>query len=139
MGQRMDEIYKTEGEKKSRLGGLIKRDIVSRILCGCEGIRYAWREERSFRNQVFGLTAMVATLSIIQPKLLWWGLALMASLTAISFEMLNSAMESLADHLHPEHHPKIGKVKDLACGAVIVSSFGLLFIGIAMIMDTLWG
>ncbi len=135
----MDEIYKTAGEKKSRLGGLIKRDIVSRILCGCEGIRYAWREERSFRSQVFGLAAMVATLSIIQPKLLWWGLALMASLTAISFEMLNSAMESLADHLHPEHHPKIGKVKDLACGAVIVSSFGLLFIGIAMIMDTLWG
>ena len=135
----MDEIYKTEGEKKSRLGGLIKRDIVSRILCGCEGIRYAWREERSFRSQVFGLAAMVATLSIIQPKLLWWGLALMASLTAISFKMLNSAMESLADHLHPEHHPKIGKVKDLACGAVIVSSFGLLFIGIAMIMDTLWG
>jgi len=88
---------------------------------------------------VFGLAAMVATLSIIQPKLLWWGLALMASLTAISFEMLNSAIESLADHLHPEHHPKIGKVKDLACGAVIVSSFGLLFIGIAMIMDTLWG
>ncbi|TDI75172.1 MAG: diacylglycerol kinase [Bacteroidetes bacterium] len=117
----------------------MKLDIVSRILCGCEGIRYAWREERGFRNQVFGLAAMVATLSIIQPKLLWWGLALMASLTAISFEMLNSAIESLADHLHPEHHPKIGKVKDLACGAVIVSSFGLLFIGIAMIMDSLWG
>lgn len=135
----MDEIYKTKGEKKSRLGGLIKLDIVSRILCGCEGIRCVWREERSFRNQVFGLAAMVATLSIIQPKLLWWGLALMASLTAISFEMLNSAIESLVDHLHPEHHPKIGKVKDLACGAVIVSSFGLLFIGIAMIMDTLWG
>jgi len=70
---------------------------------------------------------------------LWWGLALMASLTAISFEMLNSAMETLADHLHPEHHPKIGKMKDLAGGAVIVFSFGLLFIGIAMIMDTLWG
>ncbi len=135
----MDEIYKTAGEKKSRLGGLIIRDIGSRIQCGCEGIRYAWQEERSFRYHVFGLAAMVATLLIIQPKLLWWGLALMASLTAISFEMLNSAMESLADHLHPEHHPKIGKMKDLAGGAVIVFSFGLLFIGIAMIMDTLWG
>ncbi len=134
----MHEVYKTEGEKKSRLGGSIIRDIVSRIQCGCEGIRYAWREERGFRNQVFGFAAMVATLSIIQPKLLWWGLALMASLTAISFEMLNSAMEALADHLHPEHHPKIGKMKDLAGGAVIVFSFGLLFIGIAMIMDTLW-
>ena len=134
----MDDIHQTEGEKKSRLGGLIKWDIGSRILCGWEGIRYAWQEERSFRNHVFGLAAMVATLSIIQPKLLWWGLALMASLTAISFEMLNSAMESLADHLHPEHHPKIGKMKDLAGGAVIVFSFGLLFIGIAMIVDTLW-
>jgi len=135
----MDDTHKIDGEKKSHLGGIIKWDLVSRILCGCKGIRYAWRAERSFRNHVFGLAAMVATLSIIQPKLLWWGLALMASLTAISFEMLNSALESLADHLHPDHHPKIGKVKDLACGAVIVSSFGLLFIGIAMIVDTLWG
>lgn len=135
----MHDTHKIDGKKKSHLGGIIKWDLVSRILCGCKGIRYAWGAERSFRNQVFGLAAMVATLSIIQPKLLWWGLALMASLTAISFEMLNSALESLADHLHPDHHPKIGKVKDLACGAVIVSSFGLLFIGIAMIVDNLWG
>ncbi len=134
----MDDTHKIDGEKKSHLGGIMKWDMVSRILCGCKGIQYAWAE-RSFRYHVFGLAAMVAILSIIQPKLLWWGLALMASLTAISFEMLNSALESLADHLHPDHHPKIGKVKDLACGAVIVSSFGLLFIGIAMIVDTLWG
>ena len=118
----MDDMHQTEGEKKSRFGGLIIRDIGSRFQCGSVGIRYAW-QEWSFRYHVFGLAAMVATLSIIQPKLLWWGLALIASLTAISFEMLNSALETLADHLHPEHHPKIGKMKDLAGGAVIVFSF----------------
>jgi len=135
----MNDTHKIDGEKKDHVEVIIKRNFVSRILYGCKGIQYAWQTEKSFRNHVFGLVAMVATLSIIQPKLLWWGLALMASLTAISFEMLNSALESLADHLHPDYHPKIGKVKDLACGAVIVFSFGLLLIGIAMIADTLWG
>ena len=37
-------------------------------------------------------------------------------------EMANTAIETLADHLHPGQHPEIGVVKDVAAGAVLVAS-----------------
>ncbi len=33
-------------------------------------------------------------------------------------EGLNTAIEGIADFIHPEHHEKIGKIKDVAAGAV---------------------
>ena len=40
----------------------------------------------------------------------------------IALEMINTAIEALADHLHPGIHPKIGLVKDLAAGAVLIAA-----------------
>ncbi len=138
----MDDLVKShrlEAEEQKFSDRKIKLSIVARIICGWNGVLQAWREEGGFRNQVFGFIAMIATLGIVQPPLTWWVLALFGSLTVLSFELINTALEALSDLLHPDHHPKIGKVKDLACAAVIVSSFGLLIIGIAMIADALTG
>lgn len=33
-------------------------------------------------------------------------------------EGLNTAIEGIADFIHPEHHKKIGRIKDVAAGAV---------------------
>jgi diacylglycerol kinase (ATP) len=33
-------------------------------------------------------------------------------------EGLNSAIEQICDFVHPDHHSKIGKIKDVAAGAV---------------------
>lgn len=33
-------------------------------------------------------------------------------------EGLNTAIEGIADFIHPEHHEKIGRIKDVAAGAV---------------------
>ncbi|WP_211168945.1 diacylglycerol kinase [Aromatoleum toluvorans] len=33
--------------------------------------------------------------------------------TVLATKLANSAMEALADHLHPEFHPVIGKLKDM--------------------------
>jgi undecaprenol kinase len=32
---------------------------------------------------------------------------------------VNSSLEKMADHLHPERHPQIKIVKDVAAGAVL--------------------
>jgi diacylglycerol kinase (ATP) len=40
----------------------------------------------------------------------------------MSIEGLNTAVEHLADFIHPEHHQKIGLVKDVAAGAVFIAS-----------------
>jgi len=41
-----------------------------------------------------------------------------AVLLLLAIELLNTAIEKLADHVTPEHHPQIGLVKDLGSAAV---------------------
>jgi len=43
-------------------------------------------------------------------------------------EIFNTAFEKLLDHLAPEEHPEVGKIKDLLAGGV------LIFSGIAVIV-----
>ena len=47
----------------------------------------------------------------------------------LTAETFNSAIEKLADHLHPQYHPKIGLVKDLAAGAVLIISITAAVVG----------
>jgi diacylglycerol kinase len=46
-----------------------------------------------------------------------------------SAEALNTALEQLADAVHPQRHPGIGRAKDLAAGAVLVAAIGAALIG----------
>ncbi|MDX9718698.1 MAG: diacylglycerol kinase [Thauera sp.] len=52
-------------------------------------------------------------------------------------ELANSAMETLADHLHPEIHPVIGKVKDMLAGMVLVMSLGAAVVAMIALYATL--
>ena len=40
----------------------------------------------------------------------------------MSIEGINTAIEYIADFVHPEHHQKIGLIKDVAAGAVFIAS-----------------
>jgi len=40
----------------------------------------------------------------------------------LSIEGVNTAIEYIADFVHPEHHHKIGLIKDIAAGAVFIAS-----------------
>ena len=45
-------------------------------------------------------------------------------------EALNTAVEFLADSITQDHHPLIGKAKDVAVGGVLVASIGAAVIGV---------
>ncbi len=45
-------------------------------------------------------------------------------------EAFNSSLEELADVAHPEKHPKIKKVKDIAAGAVLLTAIVATIIGL---------
>lgn len=48
----------------------------------------------------------------------------------ISIEGLNTAIEEIADFIHPEFHNKIGLIKDIAAGAVFLSAIASTFVGL---------
>jgi diacylglycerol kinase len=58
-----------------------------------------------------------------------WLLLCMAIALVLITELLNTAIEYLADVVSPERSEKIGWVKDLAAGAVLVASLLATLIG----------
>jgi diacylglycerol kinase (ATP) len=44
-------------------------------------------------------------------------------------EAFNSALEALADAVHPNRDPRVGRSKDLAAGAVLVAAIASAVIG----------
>jgi len=47
----------------------------------------------------------------------------------LSIEGLNTAVEKIADFIHPDFHSKIGFIKDIAAGAVFFAAVAALTIG----------
>ena len=47
----------------------------------------------------------------------------------ISIEGVNTAVEEMANFIHPEHHKKIGIIKDISAGAVFIASIFAVIVG----------
>jgi diacylglycerol kinase (ATP) len=60
----------------------------------------------------------------------WLVIAIMAVWTA---EALNTALEFLADAATTEFHPVVGKAKDVAAGAVLISAIGSVVIALLIL------
>lgn len=52
-----------------------------------------------------------------------WLIQCLAIALVMTAEGINTAIEAVADFIHPEHHKKIGIIKDIAAGAVFISAF----------------
>ena len=47
----------------------------------------------------------------------------------MSIEGINTAIEEIADFIHPEFHNKIGLIKDIAAGAVFIAAIAATIVG----------
>jgi len=90
------------------------------------------RAENSIRIQVGVFVVVVVAMLVLRPEPVWWGLVLLASAGVLTAELLNTAVEHLADHLHPEVQPSIRTVKDCAAAAVLVAVLGAIAVGGAL-------
>ncbi|MFZ5746735.1 MAG: diacylglycerol kinase [Pseudomonadota bacterium] len=113
------------------------RPFRQRIGFALEGWRAGWRRERSFRTQAATGLCAVAALLLLRPAPLWWALVAVAIALVLALELLNSAVETLADLLHPAIHPEVKALKDMLAGAVLVMSVAALAVGAALLVDRL--
>ena len=105
-------------EFKSR-GGL--RRIFNAARYSWAGLQAAVRHEAAFRQELAIGLPMIAVALFVAPGR-WAALAMIASVLLVWIvELLNSAVEALADALSLEHHPLLGRAKDLGSAAVMLS------------------
>jgi undecaprenol kinase len=110
--------------------------FLKRLSFAIAGIRSAFSEERSFRTQIFGAVFAAMLLFAVQPKPIWWAMVSLAAFAVLGAELINTALEALIDHLHPNQHPAMGLAKDCAAGAVLLFSIAALIVALAMLWDT---
>ena len=58
-----------------------------------------------------------------------WMFQILAIGLVLAVEGLNTAVEKIADFIHPEFHEKIGFIKDIAAGAVFFAAMTAIAIG----------
>lgn len=59
-----------------------------------------------------------------------WLFQILAIGLVMSIEGINTAIEAMADFIHPENHKKIGLIKDIAAGAVFMAAFFSSVVGL---------
>ena len=92
------------------------------------GIRLAWRQA-NFRFHV-GSAVVVLILSwTLHISLLELALVVFAVGLVFTAEVFNTALEEFCNHVTPEEHVNIAKIKDLAAAAVLISSVSALIVG----------
>ena len=93
------------------------------------GIAYAIYRENNFRYHMLATVSALLTGWATGFTTLEWCIVLMLIGMVYMAEIFNTTVEKLMDELHPDFNPGVGLVKDLAAGAVLVTSITAVVVG----------
>lgn len=98
------------------------------------GLIILFREEHNSR--IHFIAAFVAVIAGFWLKIsaIEWVAIVFAIGFVITCEIVNSAIENIADFISPEKHEMIKKIKDLAAAGVLVASITSLTIGLIVFL-----
>ncbi|NHF59808.1 diacylglycerol kinase family protein [Flavobacteriaceae bacterium TP-CH-4] len=88
------------------------------------------RTEASIKIQVFIAIIVTAAGFYFNISSTEWILQILAIGLVMGIEGLNTAIEKISDFVHPDHNPKIGFIKDIAAGAVMLVSIASSIVGL---------
>ena len=110
-------------------------DMIKKIRNGfkysCNGLKATIQKDASFRLEVYGLPLVLIALAFFQVSPFRKMVMLAAYLLVLCLELLNSAIEKLADRITTEHDAAIGFVKDAASASVMLAFVVVVVIWIA--------
>lgn len=108
------------------------RRKIEHVRLSSKAIRTLWREELSFRIQVAVGAIMIFASFVFGISPLEFALVIAVIGTVLAIEAINTAIEEICDHVTPEHHPSIGKIKDLGSAASLL--FGIAAAGVGIVI-----
>ncbi|RNC86427.1 MAG: diacylglycerol kinase family protein [Winogradskyella sp.] len=87
-----------------------------------KGLLLLIRTENSIKLQLFIAIAVTIAGFYFNISTTEWLIQLVMIALVMSVEGVNTAIEYISDFIHPDHHPKIGHIKDIGAGAVLIAS-----------------
>ena len=98
------------------------------------GRGFAWALSSQANLRVhFVATAVVLIAALVLRFSVIEFVALVLCFTVVvAAELFNTTLEVLIDYAWPEHHPMIGRAKDVAAAAVLVAAAGAAIVGVLL-------
>ncbi|MCX5832626.1 MAG: diacylglycerol kinase family protein [Deltaproteobacteria bacterium] len=103
---------------------------ISSFACAIKGAAFLIRSQPHARIHLAATGAVFVLGLALNLQRLEWCLLIIAIIIVWVAEGMNTALEAIADAVHPAHHPLIGRAKDVAAAAVLISAVGAVLIGI---------
>ena len=125
--------HRTFGDQPQAWTAVKNQPFPQRVSFAVSGIVHTFRVESGFRIHVLAACAVIAALAVTRAAAVWWAIGALTVAAVMAAELFNTAVEHLADHLHPQQHASIKIVKDCAAGAVLVASIGALGVAAAFV------
>jgi len=102
--------------------------MVSSFSFAINGVFEFFRKERNAKIHLVAAVLVIVAGFYFHVNNIEWILIVIMIMSVFVAEMVNSSMESLCNHLHPDRHEKIKLVKDLSAGAVLIASIAAVIV-----------
>lgn len=76
---------------------------------------------------------VLIALILTRPSPIWRALGVIAVGLVMVAELIDTAIETLADHIHPERNDEIHAVKEIAAAAVLISSITAILVTVVFL------
>ena len=100
------------------------------LLYSIKGIFWMLKSERNFQLEVFALIINLFLIVYFKLNSTDVALILLVCFLVLIAETINTAIEKICDFVEPNFNKKIGLIKDIAAGAVILATLLSIITGI---------
>lgn len=111
---------------KANGSGLMR--IFKASLCSVKGFKAAYKYEAAFRQESWLCVLLFCFSFEIAPSPKDWLFLICILLFLLFAEIVNSAIEALADKITTEYDELIGRAKDLGSAAVFIAMSSVIFV-----------
>lgn len=96
-------------------------------------------EEHNARIHLIAAICAVIASIVFEISAFEWIAVMVAIGLVFALELMNSAIERIADFVAPEKNEKIKKIKDLSAAGVLISAFTALIVGLIVFLPKILG
>ena len=107
------------------------------LIWALRGVGFVLGTQTSARIQLAVAGFVIAAGCFFEIDRMEWIAVSLAIGAVLAAEAFNTALESLADAVHPERHPLVGRAKDCAAGAVLLAAIAAIVVGILVFLPKL--
>lgn len=111
--------------------------VISSFKYALQGILYFFTRDKNGKIELCFAVLAIALGFVCNISQLEWCAIIFCIGIVLAFEMLNAAIEKIADFIEPLYNEKIKIIKDVAAGAVLIPAVASLVIGIIIFLPKL--